>query len=323
MGSARFLPSLSSNRTTIGTVSKSRVLLCLLACVVAAIASGAAQKAPTAARRITNVVPDAARPLPLTAVRLTGGPLKHAQDLDAKYLLELQPDRMLAFYRQRAGLEQKAEPYEGSSPICTPTPATRAGWRCPISSSIAPSSTRLRDTKTSCRASTATRRFPSSLDRSHVSLGEAGRQPASRRHHARTDGARRRSRAGARASTGRRERAAAATRRDPDTRRSGAPAQRLAEAHDWQANEFRSDGVGRDRDVELVPFYRLHRRTYSSYWEVLTPAEYEKKLPRWPPSVTVSDGSRKRRSSSCSLARCSRSGTSTCRAITRRWSAAT
>ena len=43
-----------------------------------------------------------ARPLPLSAVRLTGGPLKHAQDLNARYLLELEPDRMLAYYRDRA-----------------------------------------------------------------------------------------------------------------------------------------------------------------------------------------------------------------------------
>jgi DUF1680 family protein len=54
-----------------------------------------------------------ARPLPLTAVRLTGGPLKHAQDLDAAYLLSLDPDRMLAFYRLRAGLEPKAPGYTG------------------------------------------------------------------------------------------------------------------------------------------------------------------------------------------------------------------
>ncbi len=57
--------------------------------------------------------PIRARPLPLTAVRLTGGPLKHAQDLDAKYLLSLEPDRMLAFYRKRAGLEPKAAGYTG------------------------------------------------------------------------------------------------------------------------------------------------------------------------------------------------------------------
>ncbi len=52
-------------------------------------------------------------PLPLNHVRLTGGPLKASQDADAKYLLELQPDRMLAFLRQRAGLKPKAEGYGG------------------------------------------------------------------------------------------------------------------------------------------------------------------------------------------------------------------
>ncbi|UCC49166.1 MAG: hypothetical protein JSV41_03005, partial [Gemmatimonadota bacterium] len=43
-----------------------------------------------------------ARPLPLNSVRLLGGPLKHAQDLNARYLLRLEPDRMLAYYRERA-----------------------------------------------------------------------------------------------------------------------------------------------------------------------------------------------------------------------------
>ncbi len=54
-----------------------------------------------------------ARPLPLDAIRLTGGPLKHAQELSARYLLQLEADRMLAYYRKRAGLEPKAEPYGG------------------------------------------------------------------------------------------------------------------------------------------------------------------------------------------------------------------
>jgi DUF1680 family protein len=52
-----------------------------------------------------------ARPLPLNKVRLTGGPLKTAQDVTAVYLLDLDPDRMMAYYRVRAGLAQKAEPY--------------------------------------------------------------------------------------------------------------------------------------------------------------------------------------------------------------------
>jgi DUF1680 family protein len=54
-----------------------------------------------------------AHPVPLEQVRLTGGPLQHAQQLTAAYLLSLEPDRMMAFYRVRAGLPQKAEPYGG------------------------------------------------------------------------------------------------------------------------------------------------------------------------------------------------------------------
>ncbi len=65
------------------------------------------------AQSIQNAVSDEARPLPLTAVRVTGGPLKRAQDLNAEYLLKLEPDRMMAFYRKRAGLEPKAQGYTG------------------------------------------------------------------------------------------------------------------------------------------------------------------------------------------------------------------
>jgi uncharacterized protein len=81
-------------------------LPCLAAFMV--FAAGFAAAAP-----ITNAVPAVARPLPLSAVRLTGGPLKHAQELDAAYLLKLEPDRMMAYYRKRAGLAPRAEPYGG------------------------------------------------------------------------------------------------------------------------------------------------------------------------------------------------------------------
>ena len=54
-----------------------------------------------------------ARPVPLANVRLTGGPLKTAQEQDMKYLLSLDPDRMLAYYRIRAGLAPKAPGYTG------------------------------------------------------------------------------------------------------------------------------------------------------------------------------------------------------------------
>lgn len=65
------------------------------------------------AQAIKHAVPDVARPIPLSSVRVTGGPLKHAQDLNAEYLLKLEPDRMMAYYRKRAGLEPKAQGYPG------------------------------------------------------------------------------------------------------------------------------------------------------------------------------------------------------------------
>lgn len=79
-------------------------------------AAGTPPRAPAArhpVRALQPVLPDRARPLPLAAVRLTAGPLKAAQDLDAAYLLRLDPDRMLALFRQRAGLPPKALPYGG------------------------------------------------------------------------------------------------------------------------------------------------------------------------------------------------------------------
>src|SRR5215203_4527193 len=62
---------------------------------------------------LKSLVPEVAKPLPLSAVRVTGGPLKRAQDLNGEYLLKLEPDRMLAFYRKRAGLTPKAAGYTG------------------------------------------------------------------------------------------------------------------------------------------------------------------------------------------------------------------
>src|SRR5262245_53248683 len=54
-----------------------------------------------------------ARPVPLHKVRVLGGRLKRAQDVTAAYLLSLEPDRMMASYRIRAGLAPKGEPYRG------------------------------------------------------------------------------------------------------------------------------------------------------------------------------------------------------------------
>lgn len=64
-------------------------------------------------RPVVSNITCRAYPLPLNRVRLTGGPLKRAQELDARYLLELEPDRMLALLREAAGLKAKADPYDG------------------------------------------------------------------------------------------------------------------------------------------------------------------------------------------------------------------
>src|SRR5262245_9615273 len=49
----------------------------------------------------------------LSAVKLLPGPFETAQQLDAHYLLSLEPDRMLHNFRVNAGLQPKAEVYGG------------------------------------------------------------------------------------------------------------------------------------------------------------------------------------------------------------------
>lgn len=54
-----------------------------------------------------------ARPFAPAQVRLLDGPFRTAQELDARWLLRLNPDRLLAPYRREAGLPLKAPVYEG------------------------------------------------------------------------------------------------------------------------------------------------------------------------------------------------------------------
>jgi hypothetical protein len=46
---------------------------------------------------------------------------------------------------------------------------------------------------------------------------------------------------------------------------------------DGKPGQFRTDGVGRESDVDFMPFYRLHRRTYGVYWDLFTPADWDKR----------------------------------------------
>jgi uncharacterized protein len=42
-----------------------------------------------------------------------------------------------------------------------------------------------------------------------------------------------------------------------------------------QSGNFRTEGVGKNREVDFMPFYRLHRRTYAVYWDLFTPREWD------------------------------------------------
>ena len=102
---------MSLSRRTVLKLGLGAGAVSLLDALPASVASGQPVHpllAPTGKERFM-----AARPIPLHRVRLTGGPLKEHQDADIKYLLDLEPDRMLAYYRKVAGLTPKAQPYEG------------------------------------------------------------------------------------------------------------------------------------------------------------------------------------------------------------------
>ena len=97
--------------TSIQNQISASLLLGTLTLMIAAMCLSAVAEGLSPVKR---VVPYLAQPLPLSDVRLTGGPLKHAQELDADYLLKLEPDRMLYYLLLRACLAPKAaEGYGG------------------------------------------------------------------------------------------------------------------------------------------------------------------------------------------------------------------
>ena len=58
---------------------------------------------------------------------------------------------------------------------------------------------------------------------------------------------------------------------------AGQPVEKWLKPIAGNTNSFRSDSVGRSKDVDFVPFYRLHRRIYGVYWDLFTPEEWERK----------------------------------------------
>lgn len=58
-------------------------------------------------------VPFAARPFPLKSVKLRPGPFREGTEINRRYLMSLDPDRLLYSFRVTAGLPVTAEPYGG------------------------------------------------------------------------------------------------------------------------------------------------------------------------------------------------------------------
>ncbi|HML73933.1 MAG TPA: glycoside hydrolase family 127 protein [Anaerohalosphaeraceae bacterium] len=91
---------------------KTYILICLLtvlsACSWAVVAESTQPKIKIAPR-----TPIEAYAFNLHDVRLLDGPFRAAMERDAIYLLTLEPDRLLAWFRKEAGLEPKGEVYGG------------------------------------------------------------------------------------------------------------------------------------------------------------------------------------------------------------------
>ena len=62
---------------------------------------------------VEPVVALPAQPFPLSQVRLLDGPFRDAMLRDGNYLLSLEPDRLLSWFRKEAGLQPKGEVYGG------------------------------------------------------------------------------------------------------------------------------------------------------------------------------------------------------------------
>ena len=90
----------------------------LFSIVLASIATASLARADDLADTLSKVkvqlvIPLKVHAFPLQDVRLMDGPFKHAMELDEKYLLALDVDRLLHNFRVNAGLPSNAEPLGG------------------------------------------------------------------------------------------------------------------------------------------------------------------------------------------------------------------
>jgi len=94
-------------------VGAAPLAIVLLPAILAPAAEPAASRSATSKDRVSPVVRLEAEPFRLQDVRLLDVPFKHAMELDRKYLLSLDADRLLHVFRLRAGLPSTARPYGG------------------------------------------------------------------------------------------------------------------------------------------------------------------------------------------------------------------
>ena len=90
--------------------------LCLVACLAGAQTIQAQSYVPElndTRVKIKPVVPVKAYSFNLKDVQLLEGPFKTAMDADVKYLLSIEPDRLLSAFRSHSGLKPKGKMYEG------------------------------------------------------------------------------------------------------------------------------------------------------------------------------------------------------------------
>ncbi len=91
------MPTILSRRATLA--------FCLSLVVLSALPALAADDVVKAKREI--------EPFNLSQVRLLPSPFKSAQDKNSEYLLSVEPDRLIARFRENVGLEPRAKNYGG------------------------------------------------------------------------------------------------------------------------------------------------------------------------------------------------------------------
>ncbi|HVT89254.1 MAG TPA: beta-L-arabinofuranosidase domain-containing protein [Tepidisphaeraceae bacterium] len=108
-----------SRRQLLISMAASAAVAAIGGCASNKAATTLPQPSPLAEGRIQRAVAPAVQSFDLKEVRLLDGPFLDAQKRDEKYLLSLEPDRMLANFRTNAGLQPKAPVYGGWESVQT------------------------------------------------------------------------------------------------------------------------------------------------------------------------------------------------------------